>query len=477
MVVKLYQFSKRINSTKIPGDTVPPTELAGNMIDGGDMLHPRVSFRFGGTGFNGKPQNFNYAHIPELSSRRYYYINNWTFYNGVWIADMSVDVLASYRGNIGNSQQYILRSASKHNGLLSDGMYPATSFVTTTVSNMNLHPGSPWSVGGNAKNGYFVVGVINNDSTAVGSVSYYSFTHAQIKKFLEVLFGDGVNWLNICDISEELTQALYNPFQYVVSCMWFPVEPVCNGTVSALPYGWWTLPGVSAGKISETTYNAVVADFTIPHHPQYNDNDLLYLDADPFTNCTAIVEPWGSFNVPADCYRGSISMRITADFATGRGVLSLETPTGAAIVYRDGVFGVPVQLSQLAVNPVDAIGSFASTVGGAVKSVASGDLVGSVVGVASGVLSTIEAGLPSLETKGLTGCFMSFDTMPKIVTRCREVVNMDAERFGRPYLKPDTISNHSGFVLCSNPSVVILNAFPAEIEAVNRFLSEGFYYE
>lgn len=468
--VELYRHDKRLNSTLKP--TGSKTTFNGVMLDGANVLNPRIAIRFSDP--TATPTQYNYAFIKHFSER-YYYIDNWVFDNGRWIAEMSVDVLASYKTEIGQSEQYIVRSSAKHFDYIVDGAYPTTALAFDSVAYMTIKEDSPWGIGGNPSRGCYIVGVINNDTNAVGSVSYYSFSNAQMKKLLEVLFGDGVNWLSIGDISEELKQALFNPFQYVVSCMWFPVQPVCASTVSALPYGWWTLPGVTAGRVNDTTYKAIVATFNVPkHHQSENVDD--YLNCSPYTSCTAIVEPWGSFQIPLDTYRPTYNVRINADFATGQGILSIEKPDGAIVAYRDGVLGVPIQLSQMLVDPRGALSSAASTVGAGVKAVAAGSLAG-VVGVAAGVVSTIEAAQPTLETKGATGCFMSFDMLPRIIVKTVEVVDRDVTRFGRPYMKRDTVGNHSGFVLCEKPSVTLVNSFPSETDAVNRFLADGFYYE
>ena len=47
---------------------------------------------------------------------------------------------------------------------------------------------------------------------------------------------------------------------------------------------------------------------------------------------------------------------------------------------------------------------------------------------------------------------------------------------GRPCQYVDTISNHSGFVLCENASVDIAGD-NSERDEINSFLNSGFYYE
>ena len=102
MQATFYQFAKRTNSTKLPSggqgfgiDLKAPC----NIID------PEIKIAT-----QSDPTGFNYCYLPTFS--RYYWVKNWTYSDGLWNASLTVDTLASYRDQIGNSTEYVVRSSA-----------------------------------------------------------------------------------------------------------------------------------------------------------------------------------------------------------------------------------------------------------------------------------------------------------------------------------------------------------------------------
>jgi len=120
--ITLYSFTKRKNSTKRPADG---TTYTGTLKDNTSVVNPSVIFEFSAF------PAYNYAYIQEFA--RYYWITDKTHVaNNVWIITMHVDVLASYKNEIGGSSKYVLRSAAAFDGTISDFKYPIKN--TTHVS-------------------------------------------------------------------------------------------------------------------------------------------------------------------------------------------------------------------------------------------------------------------------------------------------------------------------------------------------------
>ena len=95
MNIIFYQFAKRNNSTKIVNTT--GTTLTCQLKAETDMINPVLEI-------NGVPAAWNpiwnYCYIAAFS--RYYFINNWRWMNGIWACECAVDVLASWKTDIGN---------------------------------------------------------------------------------------------------------------------------------------------------------------------------------------------------------------------------------------------------------------------------------------------------------------------------------------------------------------------------------------
>ena len=131
----LYKISKKTNSTRRPEDIagIFSAERNGEFKGRQSLLAPVVDF-VGVTETTIPPAGqdpetyaprFNYAYIKEFE--RYYFITEWTFEGGIWTAQMSVDVLATYRDEILAMNAYVLRSSSYHNPKVIDTIFPAAT--------------------------------------------------------------------------------------------------------------------------------------------------------------------------------------------------------------------------------------------------------------------------------------------------------------------------------------------------------------
>ena len=98
-------------------------ESDGFIVNDTDLTHPSITFKFPTV----SPTTWNYLHIPSFG--RYYFINDWTVSGDFWTAHCTVDVLASFKSAIGESEQYVLRSSAENNPNLTDTMYPLQSAV------------------------------------------------------------------------------------------------------------------------------------------------------------------------------------------------------------------------------------------------------------------------------------------------------------------------------------------------------------
>lgn len=222
MVVELYNFSKRPNSTKLPTGT--PVTYHVNMIDTTSIINPKFSLKL--------PQNEtfinkNYAYIPYFG--RYYFITDISYDLGLWIISMKCDVLATAKAQIGASMQYVIRSASQFDGHVIDKEYPTKTNQTYELVKADR------TIYGTIVTPWFIIGIIGGanpeDDSVVsqmynGSVVYYGCTQAQLYELVYNLLGS-VNLYNIpsSEISEPLQKQLINPIQYVHSIKCVPFTP------------------------------------------------------------------------------------------------------------------------------------------------------------------------------------------------------------------------------------------------------------
>lgn len=455
--VNFYTFDKKSNSTKRP--TEAATTYKCNLIEPTSFTAPDIALVA-----PAKPTAYNYAYIPEFS--RYYFIQDWAFSAGLWRASLSVDVLASYRDYIGSQKQYVLRSASSFDTNIIDTLYPTKNDVHLSVkSGTTLDNGEANPFKYSLTDGRFIVGIINGDSNAVGCVSYYSFTNSQFRALCAKLLGT-TDWMynGIEEIGEELTKILFNPFQYVASCIWLPIIGI-GGSATTVKYGWWDL-GVSATRINGTITGASIA-FEIPKHPQQARG--AYLNGAPFARYTLDWPCFGRIPLDANILKNfnSIVADVYIDPVSGIGTLRIS-PGAVPIYTQQTQIGVPIQLAQMASDYIGTVSNVASGIASALSF--------DVGGLFTSIGNAVESAMPTLSTMGKNGSYSAFRFSPLLCGEFYTVVDDDNEHLGRPLCRDVTPSSIPGYMLCADVELEIPCTHP-ELENIVSIMEAGFYYE
>lgn len=457
MQIKVYSgFSKRINSTKQP--------TGGTSIDVAlktpcSVMTP--TFRISGF-------NLSWDYISWGS--RYYYVDDITIEtNDIALYHCKLDTLATFRSDILSSSQLVTRNANTYQPYLADNKYPALNGVTMDSTLI-----STWNAGINAT-GTYIVGVVNPDAN--GGVQYYTFGAggSRFAALMSYLFGE--SWLdgNIEEIPVSIQKELINPFQYIVSCMWFPLA--IAGDNGLVKFGYWT-SDVQAGKLSESGRTIVMeSTATLPRHPQQTTHGI-GMNGAPFSQFT--LDCWCFGQIPLDpqafVSNNAVGLRIMVDAFTGAATLTVTNSDGKIVAKVSNQFGVPIQLSQITqqiVNPVaSALGGGLSFIGGLV----SGNVVGAVLGASSGVLSAVENSFPQMQTSGAVGSKIAYQSTPQITAKFYRLPTLAPSKVGRPLMEERTLSSLSGFTVCENVDLNT-NASPDEKTEIISYMSTGFFIE
>ena len=109
MILKLYNFSKKANSTKVPAaDTA--TELNVTLKENVSLYSPSFIL-------STEPNQFNYCQLDD----KYYYINDYVYVGrNTFIINCTLDVLASYKADILNTKAFVLYSSSNYDKYIPD---------------------------------------------------------------------------------------------------------------------------------------------------------------------------------------------------------------------------------------------------------------------------------------------------------------------------------------------------------------------
>ncbi|UVX95700.1 MAG: major tail protein [Bacteriophage sp.] len=467
MQATFYQFAKRTNSTKRPSGG---QEFGIDLKAPCNIIDPEIKIAT-----QNDPTGYNYCYLPTFS--RYYWVKNWTYADGLWDASLTVDTLASYRDQIGNSTEYVTRSSAQYDGTISDGLYPATAEVRSVTS--AFQGGFSETISG----GFFVIGFIAKAANSIGAITYVVMTPENAKKLSAKLLTD-VSYLSIdnAEISDSLTKVLFNPYQYIVSCNYFPFD-IAELTahlplVSNVDVGWWSIdiPCWILGADNNNLTKSVSAG--IPKHPQAASRGG-YCNASPYTDYTIFLQPFGVIPLDASKLWGAatLSIQYTVDLFTGDSILRVFTDTNQLVHETTAKLGVPIQLSNITFDIPSGSGGLLHTgiaaAFGGIQAALSG---GSFSDVGNGILNAAQATNADVASKGATGSTIAFDSVPYMVARFKILVDDNNEDHGRPLCKRVQLSTIPGYIMVDDPDIA-LAATAEEIDSVKSYLKNGFFYE
>lgn len=470
--VTLYSHKKRDNSTKRPTDSGTTYNCV--MKHGCGILNPSISLDLG---LSTDPSNFNYAYISAFG--RYYFIEEWYFEERLWTAQLKVDVLATYKTQIGDANLYVLRSSAENNGRVIDTLYPTLTgcnFESTEHSN-------PWT------GTTYVVGVINRNAS-FGSLNYYvvdGVTLSNIASFLmdpaNVIIDD--YGFNLDDASEGLQLSLVDPIQYIKTCMMMPVDA---GDYTDLPgdtriycFNWNTnqfgRPLYSRTRIRKTY------TFNIIKHPDTNARGN-YVNTSPYTVLTLVIPPYGCIDIDTSvtCNASTLNVEVEIDPITGKGVLIVKC-NGIVLNRLESQIGVPISLSSVTRDWVGGItstvGAVSGAIGGAMAGAGGGVLgaIGGAIGGSAGAIGdAVKSLMPRAQTVGSTGSFVANRGEFRLDHQFFRPVADDNTHNGRPLCAMRTLKNLGGYMLIQDGDVEI-SGTRTEDEQVKNYLETGFYYE
>lgn len=468
--VTVYKFPKKINSTKLPEIGTPQYTFDMTLLkDSCDMFAPTLQWNQGLTSFPFVP---NYVYIPLFE--RYYFINSVTWKDGIWTFQCVVDVLASFKTQIGQQSLYVLRSASSYDTKILDTTYIATSQTTFDINQLS----SPWETT-DLESGKYIVGVAGQSTT------YYVFSYAALDLFLGYLFSDAYaddvvsGWATAFP---EL-KAMLNPLQFITSILWIPHPLTGFGTsVSTIRVGWADV-GVVAKKVDGAGLVFFGGAFTPVRHPQAVTRGE-YLNNAPYSDYTLFYPPFGKLQIDPNEVANNmeIGTLVNLDLRTGEGTLTVFDDEGVIISWVHSQVGINYQVSQVVNRSGFGLGQMAGMAGSAVglgASLATGNLaggIGAVSGISSGLGDFAQSKVPSANTIGSNGGMNALRGLPTLQSEFKTIVDEDITHRGRPLCKVRTINTLSGFIQVDKADVSISTA-SGEQEQIRSYMEGGFYYE
>lgn len=535
--VKFYKFTKMLNSLKRPTDATTsrtyqcllrePTSIVNPVLE---LMGRRNSDQIIGDDI----YTFNYVYIDKF--KRYYFVNDVVYTNNRWVFTLDVDVLASYYNDIINSRQYVTRSASQYNSDIIDNIYPTipsniTAYQSNTivgsVEQKNLTSGN-WESSNffnkNLSTGYVSLGVVSSNYSGV---NYYVMPVNSFNTFIQKAFT--IVPPDMTDVATGTAQVLYNPLQYIVSCIWFPTS-VALGTsatmVRTIKLGTIDVNFGFSDTFCYAVTSGTIANFRcyirVPRHPDASTS--AYMKYSPYSKYNLYFQPFG--DIPLDTTKINGCARIVCewdvDVTQGDSILRIYNEDNNGLIYNtNGALGVTLPLSSMRISPVAGslmlmssyVGNLFSDLNSSTRHLNSlsmkrktfltfadlssdqtDDTFTSSRGVShsghsgswepeynsltSQFADFIGASLGQVQTKGSPSSFLGYGEKPYLYAWFVRQAPRDITRLGAPLYANVRLDNLSGYCICLKPTITF-SGYPTdnEIGLIMSYLESGIYIE
>lgn len=476
MNARFYTFSKRINSTARPTGGVNYTI---KLKEPSSIIRPHLELIWTGAG---SPTAFNYVYLGDFS--RYYWIDNWTYSERKWLADCSVDPLASWKMQIGNASKYVLRAASDYDPLVIDDFYPAKAETSLT----RRHNNTPWRFTDFSR-GRVVLSVAGiNSGFVTGGAGYVAYTPGNFQALLNEVFNYNDTLWNsgysssdfgtaIAEGVKRLMISVKDPKQFLGTARWFPFTPANDGNQYALK-----LAGIQTSAPCELVANPIYdySQVTMLYDGLLTGSDMAWEKVYPFRRVLLWFPPFGLTELDTSRLIGHdvVYLDCKVDVVSGSALCSVslkETVAGAnyfaPLTTIKANFGIPLDIGNVTSANFEQFAT--ALIGGAAAAYA-----GSVSGVAASVASVAKSFIPTVSGSGTSGggyAGFDYDNIEMWEINYTHP-DEDITEFGRPLCDVRVINTLSGYIQTQDGDISA-PATPEELSAIATYLTGGFFYD
>lgn len=503
MKVYFYNLAKRVNSTKQPTGTGQAFDCV--LKENTSIVSPTLKITV--DTMNNAP-TWNYAYIPDFA--RYYHVTDVSSDGWMWYFSLAIDVLATYKTQIGAANLYMLRSTHTYDGSIIDTFYPVKADYDETITRMETPwphwdletPGVPnWQI--KVRDGVFILGVLAmpeaGGSGSYGSIKYLALSQGALKTLIDYLMGNNI-WNNtdidIDGATMSVTKSLLNPLSYIKMCMWAPCtyDSLPGTEVTSIKIWEWTVNLTAGTSCKLLTSHPTIYDWrriTLSKHPAAAARGS-YLNTSPYSSYTLFYPPYGL--LPLDTVElintSTLHLESTVDLITGEGRLDIYTTSGSGgSLRRNKLINriksqvcVPIQLAEVGYDysniGMTALGAgsqwLGNWLGGFASAVDSG-----LAGTVSRIGNLANTQRQKVSTVGSSGNFCDLDGYLELIQEFYKITAEDFGHVGRPLcsITKANTGNTGDYWLAREGDLELGSATFEERSAVKDFLEGGFFWE
>lgn len=468
-------FSKKENSTAKPSGS--GTAVTGVLKMPTNVMKPTIIL-------NGHVSvTHNYWQIPDFN--RYYKVSEMRYAGPNTEIDLEVDVLATYKTNIGNYSGLIART---NDVLFADNMIPDPARKDTGAFNEYVSTGSITIFGSHPEtkifdDDYFVY-ILSVVGKPAGSGSARSF--ATFWVLTETQMADLADAFNNPTFIQNIKQEFTNPMDSVCGCIKLPIN-INNFT------------GVSE-HIYFGSYDSQVTGLRLTTKTLYGHNNIAlnasayslnktYQNAPPYSTYSVYLPFVGCVNLDYQAIWSNWQLNLWTyvDLTTGDIIYKImnEDDTSVFATYSGNCASdVPISNQKAsATKSLAAVGLLIGGAAGAVFTAATGGAGAAVLGTfAAGATSSLATAISGLEVHTQTsgsissalGCKPGVDVVISIYKKV--IGGFNQTEMGLPVYQNGSPSSHAGFCQFVSASISV-PGFAEECDRINTFLNSGFFYE
>lgn len=438
MEITLYSFSKRVNSTRQP-DSGSGLTLDATLKDTTSKYSPTFIL-------NRSPLSYHYLQWGS----RYYYIREINIqHNGLYEVVCDIDVLATWKTQILNTNAFVQYSSSNFDDGIVDERLSTIDDVSIDFNSVSI-----------ISQGSTYILSYATDTATFGPAGCIWLTAGQAQSLASILNTTGFN-----DFLENTQKQFQGAYDSLLGCKYVPLPWAGGGGAEIVLGGYST--GITGQVPSKTmSYSAQIS---IPW--QYED----FRNLQPYTTLLMYLPAYGFIDInPADYIgRDTIPITLTIDGITGEGTYIIGNKARVTCTFANDV-----PIGTVATNPLGLIGGVAKAVAGAVAT-------GGIGGIVAGIPAVINSQQRDIGNTGSLGGGSSVMASPVsfgqiVLYSITHDTNQPPSSLGaiqgRPCLKVLNLGTLSGYCQTVNVSVSC-NAPSYLKEQINNLLNGGVYLE
>lgn len=469
-ILQFGKVTKARNSTKIP-------QLSGSTVEvllkeNTSVIRPIFQLRCGDKGMAQPEQLFEYNYCYVEKFKRYYYIKDIVSETAVvFNIHCEVDVLASFRGDILNTNAFIMYAQSKYNSSLNDERLPRSVLSDQHTRSTDIAEFDD--------TGCFALTIgSENSSGETGMAQTWIVGAQEMSNIASKLYSK--------DILDQLFKSMANPLDAIISCKWTALQwgrasvgsgdiTIAGTTIGSGSYakkvveGQFNISGVYVKHQSEITLPSGAVQFS------YGD----YRNSEPYSQYFIYLPGVGLQQIPFSAILGGrtgltppqLHVKFAASPCTGDVTYTINRVNdaeqagelGSCIMICSGNMGVDVPVSQSNSKFMSAIGKGAGAVGGAIMAAGAASPAAAIPGllIAGGgiVGATVDSNSYQTSVTGALGgwsCYSDMYTKCHVITRCFDISDIPTRclsTIGLPLFQTQKIGDMDGLIQCTGAHV------------------------